>query len=80
MTPKQRDLLIFITDYWAKFGCAPTYSMISNSLGNISKSGVHRLVHALVKRGYLVMVPGAKRSVRLPRTQPAAGEVKHASL
>jgi SOS-response transcriptional repressor LexA len=40
-------------------GFAPTYREIAQHLGLKSKSGVHRHVHGLIKRGALTVLPGA---------------------
>lgn len=63
MSPKQRDVLKFIVSYWERFGCSPTYQMIATCCLT-SKSGVHRMVQALVKHGHVKVQKGMHRSIR----------------
>ncbi|MBB5762125.1 hypothetical protein HNR01_001745 [Methylorubrum rhodesianum] len=71
ITPQQRRVLDYISGYLAEHGCAPSYQEIGDSIGVLSKSGVHRLVHGLVSRGHLSLSPGRGRTITLSE-QPAA--------
>ena len=53
MTPRQRDALAFIRTFIAATGTSPSYDEIAVALGLKNKSGVHRLVLALVEQGAL---------------------------
>ena len=53
LTPKQAELLAFIKQYQAEQSCCPSYEEMNGALGLRSKSGIHRLVNALVERGFL---------------------------
>lgn len=72
VTPKQAKALAFIREYISKHGCAPSYQEIGDAMGIVSKSGVHRLVHGLVERGHLSLLPGHWRTITLAERAPAA--------
>ncbi|MEZ0259975.1 MAG: LexA family protein, partial [Alphaproteobacteria bacterium] len=57
LTKKQRDLLIFINDYIQKTGLSPSFEEMKTGLDLKSKSGIHRLINALVERGFLERLP-----------------------
>lgn len=65
LTPQQDRALGFIRGYIAETGLSPSYSDICKGLGISSKSGVHRLVHGLAKRGLIEIDPEHSRSIRL---------------
>lgn len=73
LTAKQHELLEYIRARLAVSHVAPSYEEMMRHLGLASKSGVARLVDALVERGHLDRIPSGKRSVtlRLP-TEPSA--------
>lgn len=52
LTPKMQRVKEFISVYSAMHGVCPTFKEISDNIGIKSKSGIHRLVVALVKRGH----------------------------
>ena len=53
LTVKQRDLLQFVHHRLRHDGVAPSYDEMKDALKLKSKSGVHRLIGALVERGFL---------------------------
>ena len=65
MTPRQRDALRVIKEHIALHGCPPSFDEIREAMGLSSKSGVKRLVDALVERGLIRMRPGRARSIAL---------------
>lgn len=66
MTPKQKQLLDFIKDYLATSGgVSPSYEEMRTGTGLKSRGGIHRLVHALVAHGYITLIPGMNRSIKL---------------
>lgn len=71
ITPQQKRVLDFIGRYLTEHGCAPSYQEIGDSIGIVSKSGVHRLVHGLASRGHLHLSPGRSRTVVLPEAATA---------
>lgn len=67
LTKKQRDLLILIHERMADGEVAPSFEEMKESLGLKSKSGIHRLISALVERGYLERLPHRARALEVKR-------------
>lgn len=65
LTAKQRELLVFIEGYVKQHGFAPTFVEMAAALGVNSKSGVHRLVTALVERGAITRLEYRARAIEL---------------
>ncbi len=71
LTKKQRDLLEFINDYTRRTGLSPSFEEMKAGLDLRSKSGIHRLINALVERGFLARLPNKARAlevVKLPES------------
>ncbi len=80
LTKKQRDLLIFINDYIQTTGLSPSFEEMKAGLDLKSKSGIHRLINALVERGFLARLPNKARALevrKLPENVPAASNANH---
>ena len=74
LTRKQRDLLMFINDYIQTTGLSPSFEEMKDGLDLKSKSGIHRLINALVERGFLERLPNKARALeikKLPENVPA---------
>lgn len=67
LTKKQRDLLVFIHDYTQKTGLSPSFEEMKQGLNLKSKSGIHRLINALVERGFLERLPNKARALEVKR-------------
>lgn len=67
LTKKQRDLLLFIHDRMRQGDIAPSFDEMRTALGLQSKSGIHRLVTALVERGYLERLPHRARALEVKK-------------
>ena len=67
LTQKQKDLLLFIHDRLRKGDIAPTFEEMKDHLGLKSKSGIHRLITALVERGYLERLPHRARALEVKK-------------
>ncbi|MBI1214600.1 MAG: transcriptional repressor LexA [Alphaproteobacteria bacterium] len=67
LTKKQRDLLIFINDYTQKTGLSPSFEEMKQGLDLKSKSGIHRLINALVERGFLERLPNKARALEVKK-------------
>jgi repressor LexA len=67
LTKKQRDLLIFINDYTQKTGLSPSFEEMKQGLGLKSKSGIHRLITALVERSFLERLPNKARALEVKK-------------
>lgn len=65
LTQRQAECLAFVRSRISEHGSPPSYEEIQNVLGLSSKSGVFRLVEALVSRGHLIKIPSAPRSLAL---------------
>ena len=75
LTRKQYELLMFIHERLRETGVAPSFDEMKEALDLKSKSGIHRLVTALVERGFLRRLEHRARAlevVKLPEnsTQP----------
>lgn len=73
LTRRQNDLMAFIEEYLERNGSPPSYQEMADHLGLASKSGVHRLVHALVERGHITLLPDRARSITLTMPESAWG-------
>ncbi len=65
LTRKQRDLLVFIHERMSAGDIAPSFEEMKEALGLKSKSGIHRLISALVERGYLERLPHRARALEV---------------
>ncbi|AWB21222.1 hypothetical protein DA075_10090 [Methylobacterium currus] len=75
LTLKQRELLTFIERYIAASdGVPPSYDEMRTGVGLQSKSGIGRLLNALVERGHLHRLSRRSRAIVLAAT-PAALEL-----
>lgn len=73
LTKKQRDLLVFINKYTQETGLSPSFEEMKAGLDLKSKSGIHRLINALVERGFLERLPNKARALevkKLPENLP----------
>jgi len=74
LTPKQKNLLLFINKKIRSSGVSPSYEEMKNSLKLKSKSGIHRLISALEERGFLKRLAHKARAlevIKLPETASA---------
>lgn len=74
LTKKQRDLLLFINDYIQNTGLSPSFEEMKAGLDLKSKSGIHRLINALVERGFLARLPNKARALevrKMPENMPS---------
>ena len=65
LTKKQRDLLVFIHERMQGGDVAPSFEEMKDHLDLKSKSGIHRLIGALVERGYLERLPNRARALQV---------------
>lgn len=65
LTDRQQDTLEFIRQYIHQKQRSPTCSEIAKGIGIISRGVVYRYVKALEKEGYLKIIPGKNRNIRL---------------
>ena len=78
LTEKQKELLLFIHDRMQERGVPPSFDEMKDALDLRSKSGIHRLITALVERGFIRRLPHRARAIeviKLPENQaPAVAE------
>ena len=71
LTKKQKNLLLFINKKLRSTGISPSYEEMKKSLNLKSKSGIHRLISALVERGFIKRLAHKARALevlKLPET------------
>ncbi len=73
LTQKQRDLLMFIHDYTSRTGLSPSFEEMKDGLDLKSKSGIHRLINALVERGFLERLPNKARALEVKKLPENTG-------
>lgn len=74
LTEKQKELLLFIHDRMQGSGVPPSFDEMKDALDLKSKSGIHRLITALVERGFIRRLPHRARAIeviKLPENSPA---------
>jgi repressor LexA len=74
LTEKQKDLLLFIHGRMQERGVPPSFDEMKDALDLRSKSGIHRLITALVERGFIRRLPHRARAIeviKLPENQSA---------
>jgi repressor LexA len=64
-TERQARVLSFIQSYRADKGYSPSYQDIADAVGISSRSGVKRVIDALVERGHLETLPCRARAIVL---------------
>jgi repressor LexA len=65
LTQKQKELLLLIHERMSAGDVAPSFEEMKELLGLKSKSGIHRLINALVERGYLERLPHRARALQV---------------
>jgi repressor LexA len=75
LTQKQKELLLFIHERMQDEGVPPSFDEMKDALDLKSKSGIHRLITALVERGFIRRLPHRARAIeviKLPESSEAA--------
>jgi len=75
LTKKQHELLLYIDRQLSETGVSPSFEEMKEALDLKSKSGVHRLISALVERGFIRRLPNRARALevlKMPDTRGAA--------
>lgn len=73
LTQKQKDLLIFIHERMQDTGVPPSFDEMKDALDLKSKSGIHRLITALVERGFIRRLPHRARAIEVIKLPDDAG-------
>lgn len=85
LAPRQKDVLLFITDYQERHECAPTVRELCDGLGVTSTNTINHHLKALERKGYIrrrgnlarsieVLDGHARRAARLA-SLPIVGEI-----
>ncbi|MDO9382877.1 MAG: transcriptional repressor LexA [Hyphomicrobiaceae bacterium] len=75
LTQKQKELLLFIHERMQDEGVPPSFDEMKDALDLKSKSGIHRLITALVERGFIRRLPHRARAIeviKLPENSETA--------
>ncbi len=75
LTQKQKELLLFIHARMQDDGVPPSFDEMRDALELKSKSGIHRLITALVERGFIRRLPHRARAIeviKLPESSSIA--------
>jgi repressor LexA len=76
LTQKQKELLLFIHQRMQEQGVPPSFDEMKDALDLKSKSGIHRLITALVERGFIRRLPHRARAIeviKLPESSDGNG-------
>lgn len=65
LTPKQKELLMFIHERVKEQGVPPSFDEMKVALNLKSKSGIHRLITALEERGFIRRLPHRARALEI---------------
>lgn len=72
LTPKQKELLLFINERLKESGVPPSFDEMKDALDLRSKSGIHRLITALEERGFIRRLPHRARALEVIKLPEAA--------
>jgi repressor LexA len=72
LTPKQKELLLYIHERLQETGVPPSYDEMKEALDLRSKSGIHRLITALEERGFIRRLPHRARALEIVKLPEAA--------
>lgn len=74
LTPRQAQILALIKNNIMDTGMPPTRAEIANLLGFKSANAAEEHLKALAKKGYIEMLPGTSRGIRLAQEEELEGE------
>ena len=83
LTRKQHELLLYIDTRLNETGISPSFEEMKEALDLKSKSGVHRLISALVERGFIRRLPNRARALevlKIPEAKKGATASAPASV
>lgn len=76
LTSKQKELLLFIHERMQADGVPPSFDEMKDALDLKSKSGIHRLITALVERGFIRRLPHRARAIEVLKLPESAAAVQ----
>jgi repressor LexA len=71
LTPKQKELLLYIHERLQETGVPPSFDEMKEALDLRSKSGIHRLITALEERGFIRRLPHRARALEIVKLPDA---------
>ncbi len=74
LTNKQKELLLFIHERMQDTGVPPSFDEMKDALDLKSKSGIHRLITALVERGFIRRLPNRARAIEVIKLPEGANQ------
>ena len=80
LTPRQAEILQLLKDYQAHSGMPPTRAEIASQLGFKSANAAEEHLKALAKKGFIEMMPGTSRGIRLIEEELVANEPEYLGL
>jgi repressor LexA len=80
LTSRQAEILQLIRDYQTQTGMPPTRAEIARLLGFKSANAAEEHLKALAKKGFIEMMPGTSRGIRLLDEEPAANDIEESGL
>jgi len=80
LTPRQAEILQLLKDYQAHSGMPPTRAEIATQLGFKSANAAEEHLKALAKKGFIEMMPGTSRGIRLIEEDMVANEPEYSGL
>ncbi len=80
LTPRQAEILQLLKDYQAHSGMPPTRAEIATQLGFKSANAAEEHLKALAKKGFIEMMPGTSRGIRLIEEELVANEPEFLGL
>ncbi|MBU1439231.1 MAG: transcriptional repressor LexA [Gammaproteobacteria bacterium] len=80
LTPRQAEILQLLKDYQAHSGMPPTRAEIATQLGFKSANAAEEHLKALAKKGFIEMMPGTSRGIRLIEEEQVANEPEFLGL
>ena len=72
LTPKQKELLMFIHERLKESGVPPSFDEMKDALDLKSKSGIHRLITALEERGFIRRLAHRARALEVLKLPESA--------
>jgi SOS-response transcriptional repressor LexA len=76
LTPKQRDVLLFIHEYTEQHRVSPTFREISEEMGFKGLGHVHDIVEALIDRGFIRRRARRARALSVIKLPPGGGTLQ----
>jgi repressor LexA len=80
LTRKQHELLLYIDQRLSETGISPSFEEMKEALDLKSKSGVHRLISALVERGFIRRLPNRARALEVLKMPEAKAQAAKAPV